>query len=143
MLANVNYLPVIVAALIHMAIGFVWYSPRFFGNTWAKLMGWPLEAKEDKGTGKEQKKGMFQTYTLSFLSALIMAYMLSSLIALTRMRAIFETMELAALIWLGFVATTTFTNSLFTGKSKKLWLIDYGYVLVSLIIMSILFTFWR
>ncbi|TME70083.1 MAG: DUF1761 family protein, partial [Chloroflexi bacterium] len=31
---GVNYLAVVVAAVVALVIGFIWYSPRVFGNRW-------------------------------------------------------------------------------------------------------------
>ncbi|MEK7550096.1 MAG: DUF1761 domain-containing protein [Patescibacteria group bacterium] len=143
MLTNVNILPVVVAALLHMIIGSLWYSQRFFGKPWMKLMGIKCDTEEDMAVLKKESKGMGKMYALAFVGSLLMAYTLSSLISLTRMRTIVEIMELAFWCWLGFVAVTTFANKLFTKKPLKLWAIDYGYPLVSLILMAILFTFWR
>ena len=35
----VNYLAVLVAAIVSMVIGGLWYSPLLFGNVWMKLSG--------------------------------------------------------------------------------------------------------
>jgi hypothetical protein len=34
-----NYLSLIAAALVPMAVGFVWYHPKTFGNTWMRAAG--------------------------------------------------------------------------------------------------------
>ena len=36
---NVNWLAIIVAALVPTVIGFVWYNPKVFGNAWMKAAG--------------------------------------------------------------------------------------------------------
>ena len=38
--------------------------------------------------------------------------------------------------WLGLVATTTAINGVFQGKSWNLWLIDNGYLLLSLVVIG-------
>ncbi len=35
----VNYLAVLVAAIVGMVVGFIWYSPKVFGKMWMKLSG--------------------------------------------------------------------------------------------------------
>lgn len=42
--------------------------------------------------------------------------------------------------WLGFVAPVQFTEVLFSGKSTKLFLINTGYQLASLLAMAIILT---
>ena len=34
-----NFVAIIVAALIPMIIGFIWYHPKVFGNTWMQVAG--------------------------------------------------------------------------------------------------------
>jgi hypothetical protein len=36
---GVNYLAVVVAEVVALVIGFVWYSPRVFGNRWMAYLG--------------------------------------------------------------------------------------------------------
>jgi len=36
---SINLLPVIVAAVINMALGMLWYSPFVLGRLWIKSMG--------------------------------------------------------------------------------------------------------
>ena len=37
---GVNLWAVLVSALATMVVGFVWYSPVLFANSWMKLMGY-------------------------------------------------------------------------------------------------------
>lgn len=34
-----NFLAILVAGLIPMAVGFIWYNPRVFGNAWMRSIG--------------------------------------------------------------------------------------------------------
>lgn len=34
-----NFVAIIVAALVPMIIGFIWYHPKVFGNTWMQVAG--------------------------------------------------------------------------------------------------------
>lgn len=116
----------------HVAIGMVWYSPNLFGMQWAELMGWtPSE-------WKEKKKGMTKVYVWSTLMAFVIAYILASFITLVRMTAVDEAAQLGFWMWFGFVMPTSFINVLFAGTSKKLWAINVGYHLASLVTMSVI-----
>lgn len=47
---NINYLAVLIAAIVSMIVGGLWYSPILFGKMWTKAMGWNEETmKEKKG----------------------------------------------------------------------------------------------
>ena len=37
--ANVNWLAVIVGAIVAYLLGMLWYSPKLFGTTWAAGVG--------------------------------------------------------------------------------------------------------
>ena len=50
--------------------------------------------------------------------------------------------HMAAVLWLGFTATTRLTTNRFSGKPIRLWAIDTGYQLVSLTIMAVVLGFW-
>jgi len=56
---------------------------------------------------------------------------------------VMDALQVGFIAWLGFIATTSFINTLFTGKSKKLWAIDTCYSLVSMLIMSVIFVLWQ
>jgi dipeptide/tripeptide permease len=68
---EVNYLAVFVAAVVSMILGFAWYSPLILGKPWMKAKGFTSESLK-----KAQEK-MGKMYALSFVVALITAYVLS------------------------------------------------------------------
>jgi hypothetical protein len=45
---GVNWLGVIVATVVNMALGFAWYSRQVFGTHWAKLAGVNIEHPRDR-----------------------------------------------------------------------------------------------
>jgi hypothetical protein len=143
MFGDINILAVVVGAVLHMVIGFVWYSPAFFGKQWILLMGWNVETPDGKAEWEKRQKSMSQTWIFSVLGACILAYALAYFMGMFFVETIPEALQIGFVAWLGFIATTSFINALFTGKSKKLWAIDNGYPLVSMLVMSILFVLWQ
>ena len=128
----VNLVAVLVAAIASMVIGFIWYGP-LFGKTWMKLMGYDPK-------NMDMKKGMVKMYAIAFISSFIMAYVLfhSYIFA----NAFYGIDKFTAGLmtgfwsWLGFVAPVQYGSVLFQGKSNKLFLINTGYQLVSLLVMG-------
>jgi len=47
-----------------------------------------------------------------------------------------EGVLIGAIAWLGFVATVTFNNALYTNKSLVVYMIDAGYQFVSFLIIA-------
>jgi len=60
-----NFVALLVAALIPLLIGFVWYNPKVFGTTWMKV----AEMTEEKMQGANMLAIFGITYVLSFLAA--------------------------------------------------------------------------
>ena len=71
MIASVNLVALLAAALASMGIGFLWYSSFLFGKPWMKLVGYtPAEyqaAQKEMGTG----------YLLSLIATIVMVFVLA------------------------------------------------------------------
>lgn len=132
---SVNYLAVLVAGIVSMAVGFAWYSPYVLGKPWMKEKGYTPEALK-----KEQKK-MGPLYGVSFVLGLVMAYVLTHVMVMGQ--AYFETDFLfsgvtsAFWMWIGFVFPVMATGQIFGEKNWRLLGIDSGYQLASLLTMGV------
>ena len=136
----VNYLAVLVAAVLSMVLGFLWYGP-LFGKPWMKLMGWTKESMK----GMKQSE-MMKMHGLQFVGSLLMAFVLahSLIFAATylKVRGTSAGLQTGFWNWLGFVAPVTVGSVLWEGKSWKLWLLNNAYYLVTLSSMGILLSLW-
>ncbi len=66
-----NFLALLVAALVPMVIGFIWYNPKVFGNAWMQAAGM---------TDEKMKGGnMALIFGLSFLFSLILAMAMNTI----------------------------------------------------------------
>ncbi len=70
-LLGIRLLPVLVAAVATMVVGFVWYSPFLFAKPWTILMGYD---PNDKAKMDEMRKGAGKTYMLAFVASLASAF---------------------------------------------------------------------
>ncbi len=135
MMIDVNYMGVLLAAVASMVIGFAWYHPALFGKPWMKLMGYTAEKLK-----KEQAQmGMF--YGLSFVVALITAYVLAHVMALSENfyhnPGVPTGLMTAFWSWLGFVMPVQLTDQIFGSKKWKLFAINTGYQLAALLVMGV------
>ena len=131
---QINLIQCLIAAITSMAVGFLWYSPILLGKPWMKEMG--LTADKLKSKQKEMGK----LYGLSFIIALITAYLLSYVMLLSESdfgSIITNGITTAILMWLGFIMPVQLTDQIFGSKNWKLFMINTGYQLVSLIMMGI------
>ena len=128
----VNLLAVLVAGIIHMVIGGIWYAPPVFGNLWMKLSG-------IKPSGKSPAVPMI----VSFIAGLVMAYVLAQLEALLDVSNIAGALLLAFWLWLGFVATIKLIHAMFDGTSLKLYalLVIYDYIVLA--VMAVILALWK
>lgn len=135
---DVNWLAVVVAAVVSMIVGSFWYSPLMFGNAWMKLLG-----MTKKDIEKAKKKGMGKTYLIAFVLSLIMAYVLAHFVAIVGGTHFFDGVTVGFWVWLGFVATIAAGSILWEGKAVKLFWINSLYWLVVLVLEAGILAVWQ
>ncbi len=136
---SVNLWSVLVAAIATMAIGFLWYSPILFARPWMVLMGYD---PDDKAKLAEMQKGAGKLYGISFVASLVAAFMLGKIIFGLAINSALYGLKVGFAVWLGFVATVQLTDSLFSKKPAKLFLINTGYQLVCYLAMGAIIGAW-
>jgi len=132
---QINYLAVLVCAIVFMALGFFWYSPMLFAKQWMKLV-----KKTEKDIKKDAKP---QMYIAAFVIALIISYMLANIINIYQATGAINGAITGFWVWLGFTATTTATEYLFEGRPRYLYFINTGYQLVAFIIAGGILAVWK
>lgn len=137
MLENVNYLAVLIAAVVNMAIGAYWYSPAGFGKEWSKLMGWTSSEKI-----KEMKRGASKSYAWMFVASLLMMCVLANVIRWAGAVTLMEGAMIGFWMWLGFITTTQVGVILWDQKPVKLYMINTLYSLVALIVTGAILAMW-
>jgi dipeptide/tripeptide permease len=131
---EVNYLSVLLAAVVSMVLGFLWYGP-ILGKPWMKEKGLTPEKL------KKAQKEMGKLYGLSFVVSLVTGYVLFHIMTLSI--AYFNYPQLhtglisAFWVWLGFMMPVQLTATIFGEKNWKLFGIDTGYQLVSVLGMGV------
>jgi hypothetical protein len=139
---EINFTAVVLAALANMVIGMLWYGP-LFGKKWQELMGFTRESM------KSMKMTAGQAIVGGCVTALIMSYILAHDAFVwgaffgTSVTPFVFALQLAFWIWLGYVATTQVGVVLWEGRPWKLFFLNAGNMLVSLIAMSLILTFLR
>ncbi len=135
----INYLAVLLAGVSNMVIGFLWYGP-VFGKPWMRLMGFT----HDKMETMKRRGGMGKTYFLSFLGALVTAYVFAHALVFAEsylnMTGVSAGLMGAFWNWLGFVVPVLAGQVFWEGKPFKLYLLNVGYYLASLLAMGVILT---
>lgn len=120
---------VLASVLATMALGMFWYSPIAFGDVWVKLNGWSTKELEAM-----RKSGMTKSMIIALVVNALLAVVLSKF--LTPFSTLSQAHFIAFFIWLGFVATTQISSFLWEHKPFRLFLINTGYSLVNLLLVS-------
>lgn len=133
----INYLAVIVSALVAFALGAVWYSPLLFAKQWIAFNGYgPDEIKA-------MQAGAKKAYGISFVCQVVTAFALAMLIAIIHMNGIFAGIKLALLCWLGFAVSLGLMAKVYSGRALKAFLLDAGYQLVYFVVMGVILVAWH
>ncbi len=137
--AGINLWAVLVCAIATMVIGFLWYSPMLFANSWMRLMGFD---PNDKAKLAEMQKGAGKMYALSFVASIVSAVVLAKIIEIASVDTVLYGMKFGFAVWLGFVTTVQLTGALFSKQPNKLYLINTGYQLVCYLAMGAILAKW-
>jgi len=137
---DINYLAVLVCGVVSMILGALWYGP-LFSKQWVALSGMTPEKME------EGKKKMTSGYLVTFIGALVMAYVLAHTLVFAQsymeVEGISSGLSTGFWMWLGFIAPVTLGSVLWEGKSWKLYFINNGYNLILLLIMGSILAVWK
>ncbi|MEM9680071.1 MAG: DUF1761 domain-containing protein [Bacteroidota bacterium] len=142
---NINWMALVVAAIVPMIIGFIWYNPKVFGIIWMRESGMTEE--------KARQMNPAKTYGLALVFAFILATAIWPQVMLgggpgeEHGVAPFLTFKHGAfhgaLLGLLIVLPVFATNALFEQKSFKYVAINVGYWIVTLSIMGGIINVWQ
>ncbi len=129
----INWLAVVVVAIIYFLIHFFWYFPFAFGNMWLKLVG-----KES-----EPKSKIIRDTIIMIPTSFITVLMIEVIMDLTAMNDIVSALIISILLWVGFVATIAINQNNFNDRGVKLFLLEYGFYLIGFIIAGLILAVWQ
>ena len=138
---EINMIAVIVAVVANFILGFIWYTP-LFGKAWAREMGFDPDQKTEGGA---IAKGMVTMLIGNFLLAWVFAHNIGawSFVPGAEEMAAFETATSAALFtWLGFYLPVDIGAVFWERKSWKLFGINTGYHLITLVLVAMILVMW-
>lgn len=118
---TVNFLSVLIAAILYYCLGYLWYSPWLFGHH--------INQSDIPDSEKEYSLPGIWSYIGEFIIALIISLGLAILIQPNDFNA-FGGLVVALLVWSAFVATTHFSAVLWARKSFKSFCLHSGFILV-------------
>jgi hypothetical protein len=130
--AGLNYLAIVIAAIVAWVAGAVWYMS--LGKIWTAAQGMTPEQMH----ANRNKPGAYLPFIYVLVAELVMAWVLAGLMGhlgagqVTLLNGVIS----GAFCWLGFVITTLVPNVTFAMRDKQLIWIDGGHWLIVLVLMG-------
>ena len=129
---NANWLSMVIATIIPMVVGFIYYNPKVFGNAWMKSLG---ITEEDI-----KKQNMAKTYGIAIIMSFLLAFFLINFNNSPGQEGEFDSFKHGAFHGLFLTVVMAMpilmTNGLFELKSLKNIFINIGYWLITLVLMG-------
>ena len=131
---DINYWAIVVAVVISMALGGVWYSNLLFAKAWLKGIG---------KTEAELKDGAVKGYITAITAAAVTAFVLAHLVFYVGATTIIDGLQAGFWVWFGFFASTLAMHTAFERRSWNLFFIQAGYHLAQLLIIGAMLAVWQ
>jgi len=128
--SGLNYLAIVIAAVVAWLAGAAWYMT--LGKIWTAALGKTLE----EAHAARQQPGAYLPFISAFIAELIMAWVLAGLLGHIGALTLRGGLISGAFCWLGFVITTLFVNNSFAKRDWRLVWIDGGHWLIVLVLMG-------
>lgn len=138
---NINFLAVAVCVLLSFILGFVWYAALFM-KPWTKEMGYDPNMRPDK---KQMMKGMMVSVVGNFLFVWMLAFYLAGWKYFpnsNEMGTISFAVNSALSVWLGFFVPVHLSKIVWERHSWRLFFINSGFNLVSVILVALILAYW-
>jgi hypothetical protein len=126
-------LPFIVAVLVKVIVGALWYSPLLFLKPWQRLSGISDE---------QMKGGMAKGMITWIVGAVIMTFVLAHAVHYAGANTIALGAAIGFLNWLGFILVVQLDDWAAAKRSTQLLAINAGSNLVALVIMGAILAAW-
>jgi Protein of unknown function (DUF1761) len=134
--AGINYLAVVVAAVVAWLAGAVWYMA--LGRVWTAALGMTPEKMEEA----RRRPGANLPFVYAFIADLVMAWVFAGLLGHIGALTVRGGLISGAFCWLGFILTTLIVNYTFAMRGWRLIVIDTGHWLVVLLLMGAIIGGW-
>ncbi len=134
--SDLNYLAVVITALVTTVVGSLWYAPFLFGGIWMNLIGKTME--EIRAQGNQVRA--FSSVTLA---ALVTSYVLALFVHFTGAQSFVDGLVMGLWLWIGIIITSSLGHYVFSGFPLRLWGLDEGRHLIAIPIMSGILAVWQ
>ena len=136
-MAHVNYLAVVVAAVVVFILGWLWYSPLLFYKPWMRARGLDPAAAM---SGAKMPAGKL---VVELLRCIVLAFIVAHLVSALGVVGWFGAVHLGLFLWIGFPVVLLTGSVLWENVAVKVAAIHAGDWLVKLLVIPLIVTLWR
>lgn len=137
MIPEINYWAVLVATVLGMGLGAVWYSPAMFMKRWVRLARIDMDA--DRGSAVIP---MMVAFAVTFLTAWVLAGSVAIAWHFYGGGYLASALVTAITLWAGFTAARVVTHDVFEGRPSHLTVLTISFELATVIIMALVIGLW-
>ena len=134
---TINFLAILVSAVVAFGIGALWYSPFLFGKEWMSLT-----KTSDKDVGSIKTSIMWGSYVIHFIATLVSLAVLGFAISAIGIQNAADGAFIGFFAWLGFIAPIGVSELLWRKSPMKLVLIDTTNILLTLVVGGAIIAAW-
>jgi len=136
-LSNINWVAVLVSALVGIASGAIWFGPKTFYPVWWKAMG--RSEGEVPGDGMNMGIVFGSTFVAQFVQAVSMALIISAV-----SHPNFGKGALVGLVaGIGISAASSLGHRLFGGQGFRVWALEVSNDILNLVLMGAILGGWN
>jgi hypothetical protein len=133
--AGINYLAILVAAVVGWLGGAAWYG--LLANPWVAAHGKTMEQFKAENAARKGTPQAWLPFALAFVAEVVMAWVLAGMVGHLGAVTIRNAVISGLFVWGGFVVTTILVNNAFSGRRIMLTVIDAGHWLLALVLMGV------
>ena len=132
---RLNWVAILVAAIVSFLFEALWYS--IFLNEWIAGIGRTNEWLHNTGVSPPVQ------YGVAILCSIVVAAVLTICIQASGEQTAVRGIVVAAVIWVGFIATFVAKEYIFEVRSLQLYAINTGYALIDYMIIGAIVGAWK
>src|SRR6267378_3957863 len=136
-MVHVNYLPVLVAAVVVFVLGWLWYSPLLFFTPWMRLRGMDPAAAM---AGAKMPAGKL---LIELVRCVVLAYIIARFVALVDVSSWMGAVQFGLFLWIGFPVILLTGSVLWENIPWRVAAIHAGDWLVKLLVIPIIVSVWH
>ena len=127
---EINLAAVVVAWIVHIVLGLLWFQPKLFGNEWSKLTGQDL-------------KPASAWIVPGIIGHLLMILILVFLIKLTNAENGLSGVLIGLMAWIGFIVPMEIGELIWEKNPFRLFLLRIGNQLLGIAVSGYILGAWQ